>query len=250
MARASAERIAAVFVEVADTLVADFDLVEFLQVVTTRSSQLVDAVAAGLLLSDDRGRLQFMAASSTGAETLELFQVQADQGPCQDAFRTGEPVVNADLAAAGHRWPDFAPRAVRAGFRSVHAFPLRLRGEIVGALNLFGTDTGELAPSDVLVVQALADIATIGLLQERAIRRGEELTAQLQTALDTRVVIEQAKGAVAQLQGIGVDEAFELIRTHARRHQLHLGDVARAVLHRPTAVPELTVPRSSRPAGS
>jgi len=184
----SADRLAEVFVEVADTLVDEFDLIEFLQMLTSHTSDLIEARAAGLLLADGRDRLQLMAASDERTEMLELFQVQAVEGPCQDCYRGGSAVVNADLAEAGDRWPRFAPKAVAAGFRSVHAFPLRLRTETIGALNLFGTDTGRMEPTDIRVVQALADVATIGLLQERTIRRNEVLSEQLQTALNSRIV--------------------------------------------------------------
>jgi hypothetical protein len=231
-----AERLAEVFVEVADTLVDEFDLVEFLHMVTGQVTSLVDVAAAGLLLADHEGRLQVMAASDEKAKLLELFQLQAQEGPCLDAFRTGVAVMTDDLDGARSTWPLFSPRALAAGFGSVYAFPLRLRTERLGALNLFGTGVGTVAPADIGIVQALADVATIGLLQERAIRRGEVLTEQLQGALNSRIVIEQAKGGLAQRLGITVDEAFDLLRTHARRHHLKLGDVALAVLRDPTSL--------------
>jgi transcriptional regulator with GAF, ATPase, and Fis domain len=226
----SVDRLAKVFVEVADTLVDEFDLIEFLHLVTSRTTELVTTGAAGLLLADHRGRLQFMAASSEEARLLELFQVQIHEGPCQDAFRSGAPVLNADLSSADDRWPSFAPRAVSAGYLSVHAFPLRLRSEVIGALNLFGSGHGELDPDDARIIQALADVATIGILQERSIHRGEVLTEQLQSALNSRVVIEQAKGVVAQLHDVTVAEAFDLLRTYARRTRQRLVDVAAAVV--------------------
>ena len=233
MTTVSAERLAKIFVEVSDTLVDEFDLIDFMHMLTARTADLVNATAAGLLLADQRGRLEFMAASDENAALLELFQVQNQEGPCLDAFRTAAPVVNADLRAATGRWPRFAPRATAAGFRSVHAFPLRLRSEVIGALNVFGADAGGLDDADVPIVQALADVAAIGLLQERAIRRGEILTEQLQGALNSRVVIEQAKGAVAQAHGVGVDEAFRLIRGFARRHNRRLSEVAHTVVSDP-----------------
>jgi GAF domain-containing protein len=239
MTMVPAERVAEVFVEVADTLVDEFDLIEFLQMVTTHSSELVGAASAGLLLVDGEGRLQLMAASDERAKMLELFQIQAHEGPCQDCFHHGVPVINADLRKASGVWPRFAPQAVEAGFRSVHAFPLRLRKRVIGALNLFGTGPGQMGEADVRVVQALADIATIGLLQERAIRRGEVLTEQLQAALNGRIVIEQAKGVLAQLHGCSTDEAFAMLRDHCRSHGLRLGDVARAIATDPESVPEL-----------
>ena len=229
-------------VEVADTLVDEFDLIEFLQRVTQHTSELVQAESAGLLLADHHGRLQLMAASDERAEMLELYQVQAQQGPCQDCYRHGEPVIDADLAAAGNLWPQFAPRAVAAGFRSVHAFPLRLRQTVIGALNLFGNEVGTMSPADARVIQALADIATIGILQERAIRRGEVLTEQLQSALNSRVVIEQAKGVLAQIHGVTTDDAFDLLRSYARSRQQRLGDVAAAITEDPTSLPDLTTP--------
>lgn len=240
MSTVSPQRLAEVFVEVADTLVDEFDLIEFLQMVSGHTSDLVDAHAAGMLLVDPRGRLQLMAASNEQAQMLELFQLQAHEGPCQDCFRDGIPVVNADLRTASDRWPVFAPRAVAAGFQSVHAFPLRLRQKVIGALNLFGTDVGEMAEEDARVVQALADVATIGLLQAQAIRRGEVLTEQLQSALDSRIVIEQAKGALAQIHGGSPDQAFERMRGYCRRHQARLSEVATAVVNDPSSVPELT----------
>lgn len=238
----SAERLAEVFVQVADTLVDEFDLIEFLQMVTSQTSELVDARDAGLLLADHQGRLQLMAASDERTQMLELFQVQTVEGPCQDCYRQGEPVVNADLRDAADRWPKFAPRAVEAGFRSVHAFPLRLRKDVIGALNLFGDDVGQMERSDIQVVQAFADVATIGLMQERAVRRGEVLSEQLQAALNSRIVIEQAKGALAQIHSATTDEAFSRLRAFSRRNNLRLGDVASSVITDPSRYPELTAP--------
>src|SRR4051794_3130359 len=142
MTTVSAERLAAIFVEVADTLVAEFDLLEFLHTLTERAAGLVDAAAVGLMLADQRGRLEFMAGSDENVRLVELFQLQNQEGPCLDAYRTGKPVINVDLEAAVGRWPQFVPRAMAAGFRSVHAFPLRLREQVVGALNVFGNTTG------------------------------------------------------------------------------------------------------------
>jgi GAF domain-containing protein len=236
----SAQRLARVFVEVADTLIDEFDLIEFLQLLATRTADLLDASPVGLLLADQRGRLEFMAASDESVKSLELFQVQSQEGPCQDAFRSGEPVINVDLQQAASRWPRFAPVAVGAGFLSVHAFPLRLRAERIGAMNVFSTHVGgRLDESDIAIVQALADVASIGLLQERAISRGERLTEQLQGALNSRIIIEQAKGAVSQHKSVSVDEAFTLIRSYARNKGLRLGDVARAIISDPHHMPEL-----------
>ena len=234
------DRLAEVFVEVADTLVDDFDVIEFLESLTRRTAEVSDTASAGLLLTDPHGRLQYMASSATSVKMLELFQLQYQEGPCLDCFRTGAAVVNTDLHQAGERWPLFAPRAVAAGFQSVHAFPLRHRQKVIGALNLFGTDTGHLEGTDVRIIQSLADIATIGLLQERTIRSAEILTEQLQSALNSRITIEQAKGVLARTHGIGVDEAFERMRVYARAHHQRLGDVASAVITDPGRHPELT----------
>lgn len=235
-----AEKLASTFVEVADTLVADFDVVEFLHLVTTRAAELTGASAAGILLADAGGRLQFMAASDERSTFLELFQVQAQQGPCQDAFARGQVVVDVDLTRASPRWPRFAPRAAAAGYRSVHAFPLRLRSELIGAMGLFATEVGRMDDDDLRIVQGLADVATIGLLQQRAVHRGDVLSAQLQGALDSRVVVEQAKGAIAQHRGVSVDDAFDLMRSYCRGNGLRLGEVARAVAAGSSDHPDLT----------
>lgn len=245
MTTIASDRLAEVLVDVADTLVDEFDLIDFLQRVTTHASDLVAARICGLMLADHRGRLQLMAASEERAEMLELFQVQAEEGPCQDAYRTGNPVIVTDLHAMEDRWPQFAPQAVAAGFQAVHAFPMRLRGQVIGALNMFGVEAGPMDEADVRVVQALADIATIGLLQQRAITRGELLTEQLQGALNSRIVIEQAKGVLAQLHAESPDEAFVRMRSYCRRHGLELGKVALAVTTDPTSLSELTRPSST-----
>jgi transcriptional regulator with GAF, ATPase, and Fis domain len=246
MTMLSVERIAEVLVEVADTLVDEFDLIEFLHMVVRHTSEVANADAAGILLADHHGRLQLMAATDGRTKMLELFQLQAHEGPCQDCFRERQPVIQADLTAAD-QWPHFAPHAVAAGFRSVHAFPMRLRDEVIGALNLFGRAAVRMPPADARVVQALADVATIGLLQERAIRQGEVLSEQLQTALNSRMAVEQAKGVLAQIHSVSPVEAFELMRAYCRRHRLRLGDVARTVTEDPARLPELTGRRP--PAG-
>jgi len=230
MPMVSAQRLAEVFVEVADTLVDEFDVIEFLQLVSRRTAELLDAGAVGVLLADQHGDLQFMAASDERARMLELFELQHLEGPCRDAFSAGVAIYAPDVRAEQERWPQFVPRVLAAGFGSVHAVPMRLRGEVIGALNLFGRRTGEFDVADARIVQALVDVATIGLLQERAIRRAEVLTEQLQGALNSRVVIEQAKGALAQIRRISVDEAFELMRTYARRNGRRLSVVAQAVV--------------------
>lgn len=214
------------FVDMADTLVDDYDVVEVLHRLAGYCVSLLGATAAGLLLSDQQGGLQVMAASNERTRLLELLQVQADEGPCLDAYRSGEPIHVDDLAASADRWPVFTSEALAEGFHSVQAVPLRLRGQVIGALNLFGRETGPLAPQNLKVARALADTATIGILQERAIRRGEVLTEQLQRALTSRVVIEQAKGVLAHAGRVPVGEAFEALRSYCRTRNLRLGEVA------------------------
>lgn len=239
MSVVSTERFAAVIAEVADTLVDEFDLLEFLHAVTGHAAELVNAAAAGLMLADVHGRLHFVAASEEAAETLELFQVQNREGPCLEAFTSGAPVISASLGQAADRWPQFAPRAVAAGFGAVHALPMRLRDTVIGALNVFTAQERRLESAELAVVQALADVATIGLLQERAIRRGALLAEQLEGALTSRVIIEQAKGAIAQVHGVTVDVAFEALRSYARRNHRNLTDLARACLSDPRQFPDL-----------
>jgi transcriptional regulator with GAF, ATPase, and Fis domain len=236
----SSERLAETFVEVADTLVADFDVVDFLTVVAERAVELSDASTAGLLLADERGLLRFVAASTESAGVVDLFQVEQEEGPGQDCYRLGRPVTHADLGRAGAEWPVFGPRAVEVGFASVHAFPLRHGAAVLGALTLFGSRSGVVAAEAPRIVQALADIATIGLLQHQTIARGELLTGQLQQALNSRVTIEQAKGALTQLRGVDPDAAFGMLRTYSRNNHHRLTDVASAVLKDPASHPELT----------
>lgn len=226
----SPEQLSDVFVEIADTLVADFDLVDFLQHLTDRAADISSAGAVGLLLTDYRGGLRFMASSNDSGRALELFELQHSEGPCLDCYRTKRPVVNADLRHAGDRWPRFAPAATELGFESVHAFPMRLRENTIGALNLFGSANHRFEPGEVRIVQALTDVATIAILQERNISRAEALTEQLQGALNSRIVIEQAKGALAQREGVTIDVAFEIIRSRARASQQRIADVAAKVL--------------------
>ena len=228
----SNERLTELFVEVADTLVADFDIIDFLHTLTDHAAAVSGAEAVGLMLADHHGQLRYVAASNETGKMLELFQLQNQEGPCLDCYSSQAPVVNADLSSANDRWPNFAPKAIAAGFQSVHAFPMRLRGTTIGALNLFGHADVEFEELDVRVVQALADVATIALLQERAIARSEALTEQLQGALNSRIVIEQAKGALAQTEGSSPAEAFELLRAEARSSRRRLVDVASDVLDR------------------
>lgn len=218
------------FVEVTDTLVDDFDLVEFLHNLTTKAAIVSGAASVGLVLTDHQDRVRFMASSNEEGKMLELFQIQSNDGPCLDAILSGRPVVNADLGDASEHWPLFAPAARAAGFQSVHAFPMRVRDQTIGALNIFGTDKMHFDPDDVRAVQALADVATIAILQERMRHEAEIVTEQLQTALNSRIVIEQAKGALARAEDVSTSEAFEIMRRTARSTGRRLHDIAFAIV--------------------
>jgi hypothetical protein len=217
-------------VELADTLVEDFDVVELFARLTDRCVETLDVAAAGLMLLSPRGELQVVASSSDQIRVLELFEVQADEGPCPDSFRSGTQVACPDLLDADEAWPGFVPLATGAGFRSVHALPMHLRERTIGALNLFLTEPGGLAPADVAAAQAFADVATIGILQHRSALDYQALNAQLNQALTSRIVIEQAKGMISERTGVNMEAAFGRLRRHARNHNLLLADVARQVV--------------------
>jgi GAF domain-containing protein len=220
------QRIVETFVEFADTLVTDFDVVDVLHRVAERCVELLDCVEAGVLIADPVGGLRVMASSSERTDALELLQIQNDEGPCFECYRNGELVRSADLNADATRWPVFAPAAVSAGFGSVHAVPMRARGTTIGGLNLFRSQPGRLAPPDVPVAQGMADIGAIGLLYERRSRETHDTVSQLQRALRSRVVIEQAKGLLAERLQVNMDEAFACLRGYARDHRMQLSRVA------------------------
>ncbi|PPK65166.1 GAF and ANTAR domain-containing protein [Actinokineospora auranticolor] len=233
------------FVRMADTLVDDYDVVEMLHELVGYCVSLLDSAAAGLVLSDQRGGLQVLASSTDETRLLELFQVQIREGPCLDCIGAGEPVRVPDLAAERARWPRFVPQAVSRGFAAVHAIPMRLRQNTIGALNLFDHGVGAMAEQDLLVARALADIATIGILHERAIRRGEVLTEQLQTALNNRITIEQAKGVLAHAGRLDMHQAFQALRAYGRSRNALVSEVAHQVVTgviTPAAVLTLSAP--------
>ncbi len=225
------QRIVAAFVELADPLAADFDVVEFLHRLAERCVELLDCAEAGLLLADAAGLLRVMASSSERADALELLQSQNHEGPCHECYHRGEPVFSDDLEADVGRWPTFSPAALRSGFRSVQALPMRVRGETVGALNLFRSQPGRLEAPDLPLGQGLADVAAVALVQERVARESREVIAQLQEALTSRVVIEQAKGVLAERGQIDIDAAFARLRAHARHSNRRLSDVARDLIN-------------------
>jgi GAF domain-containing protein len=235
------------FVALTDTMVDDYDAIDLLDRLIGFCIELLPADAAGIVLGDARQELRVVAASSEAAELMELLQLQSDEGPCLDCFQTGAPVSIADLAGAADRWPRFvAAVAERGQFRAVHALPLRLRGEAIGALNLFDREPRSLPDRDLALGQALADVATIGILQERAIRRAEIVNEQLQIALTSRVTIEQAKGVLSQYFGNDVDAAFDRLRRYARSRNEKLAHVAAQVVRRELDPAVFTASPSSR----
>ena len=216
----------------ADTLIADFDVIDFLSTLVERAKELTDASEVGLMLTDPQGHLRVMASSTYRMRMVELFELQSSQGPCFDCFRSGDAIVNVDLDLEGtlDRWPVFTPMARTAGFQVVHALPMRVRSEVIGAANVFHATRVTMSDRDVHLAQALTHIATIGILQERAVRSATGLSKQLQYALKARVVIEQAKGIVAEHAGVDMDTAIAWLRTYSRNQNLRLADVALAIV--------------------
>ena len=219
------------FVELADTLVDDFDVVDLMDSLVTTCSEVLHTAAAGLMLKDGKGNLHVVASSNEETRLLELMQLQNAEGPCLDSVRHARAVTADDLQAEQSRWPRFVPAALSAGYRSVHAMPLRLRDETIGSLNLFHSGPAALTLEEQRIAQAFADVATIGVLQHRAVERASELANQLQNALDSRVVIEQAKGVLAERGGLDVATAFERLRFHARNTNRRLVVVAQDVVN-------------------
>lgn len=238
--------LATTFVDLADTLVADFDVVDFLHTLVTRSVELLDANAAGIMLADQRGGLRVMASSTEEVRLLELYELQNDEGPCLDCFRSGTPVASVDLPAMRGSWPVFTARLEELGFNSAQAIPMRLRSETIGALNLFRTEPGGLTEADLGIGQAMAHVATVGLIQERAIAAKELLAEQLQAALSSRVLIEQAKGVLAERTGLQMDEAFHVMRGYARSHSRRLSEVAARIIEGSIDKDLLRTPRRKR----
>jgi len=240
------QRLSEVFVELADTLVADFDVVDFMTLLTVRCVEVLGATEAGVLLADPGTTLRSVASSHETARLLDLYELQAQEGPCLDCYRTGQRVVNHQLAGDEQPWPRFSAHARSLGFDTVHALPLRLRGEVIGAMmNVFTVGEQHLDQAEVAIGQALADVATIGLLHQRSIREAAQLTEQLQAALTSRVVIEQAKGMLAEREGVDMELAFEILRTYSQNTNQKLSLVAQLLLDR-TLSPDVLRGRSPR----
>ncbi len=218
-------------VEMADTLVDDYDVVDLLTGLTARCVNLLGVSAAGVMLASPAGGLGLVASSSEAMRLLELFELQEEEGPCLDAFRSGERVNQEGLRGGSGRWPSFSAAAVQAGFQSALALPLRLREVTLGALNLLSTSTAPIEEADIIVARAFADLATLSILQHRASTEAQQLNEQLSSALTSRIVIEQAKGVISERAGIGLAEAFGRMRNYARHHNLRLTDVAQAAVN-------------------
>ncbi len=232
ISEARESRLASAFVLLADTMVVGYDVVELLQNLVDTCAELLDASAAGILLANSENDLEVVAATSEKSRLVEMMQAQSGLGPCVQCYTTGVAVAVSDIAALDDRWSDFRTEALEQGFRSVHAVPMRLRETTIGALGLFRAVTGELTPEHASVAQGLADVATIGILHERALRESDIAQQQLQYALNSRVVIEQAKGVVAQTRGVDMEEAFAILRAYARSNGESLRDVANRVVER------------------
>ncbi|MGW8377656.1 GAF and ANTAR domain-containing protein [Streptomyces sp. ODS28] len=237
-------RLAPAFVELADSLVNDFDLIDFLTLLTDRCVGTLGVAATGVLLADREGVLRVLASSSDDVRLIELLQLQNDSGPCLTCYRTGKPVTVPDLSQQSERWPRFAEDSRKRGFTGVQALPMRLRHQVIGALNLFHTTARPHDPEVSELAQALADVATISVLQQRAAQDRDLVNRQLETALGTRVVIEQAKGKLAERYGIGMDEAFVLLRGYARSNNRRLTELAAAFVSGAETLPDL---RPSQP---
>ncbi|MFC5931056.1 ANTAR domain-containing protein [Cryobacterium melibiosiphilum] len=227
-----ASRVSEAFVKLTDALVGQFDVLDVLHTLVEQSVELLDATAAGLLLADPSGHLQVLASTSEASQLVEVLQSQAGVGPCVDSYKTGKVVTLADIQADGDRYPDFQAAALSQGFQSVHAIPMRVRPRTIGALNLFRMEKGEMTADDASIGQALADVATISILQERTFRENTMVNEQLQRALTSRILIEQAKGVIAQRSSVDMDEAFSRLRAYARSNNEAMHDTARSVINR------------------
>lgn len=228
--RSREDRLVETFVNVADSLVAEYDIVDLLQTLVDECADIFDASAAGILLVAPDGGLEVVVSTNESSDFLGIVQAKSGDGPCVEAITTGRAVSIDDLEAVDAQWSYFADQALRSGYRSIHAIPMRLRDATIGSLNLFRATTGHLGEADIVAAQALADVATISILQERALRESDLARQQLQRALDSRIVIEQAKGVLAQRHGIDMGSAFDLIRRHARSTHLRLGQAAEDIV--------------------
>jgi hypothetical protein len=226
------ERLLATFAKLADTLVDSYDVVDLLQLLVDSCCDLLDVTEAGILLQDAPGELDVVASTSESSRLVEAMQLSAQNGPCIESYLTGRVVDVPDIAASPERWARFRESALEQGFRSAYAIPMRLRATTIGTVNLLRDHVGELDASDILAARAFADVATIGILHQRSNRENEVIAQQLRTALNSRIVIEQAKGVVAHTRNVSIDQAFDLIRSYARSNRLGLSEVAARLVDR------------------
>lgn len=233
-------RLNTALIAAADTLITDFDVLELLHTLVERCTSIIDIDAGGLMLVDGNGQLQLMTSTSTTADLVEIVQLNADRGPCIDCFTTGTAVSVPNIQHTDGRWPEFQKAAMQNGFFSAHATPLKLHGRVIGTMNLFANKRGALTEHDVAVAQALSDVVTIGILQEQVVRDGNILAAQLNRALDSRILMEQAKGIVSQTVSLTMDQAFAAIRTHARNNNLTIRAVAAGINDRTISIDTIT----------
>jgi GAF domain-containing protein len=236
----------ATLVELADNLVDNFDVIDVLTMLSDRCVETIDVDAAGVMLASPGGELQFIASSSESMRVLELFQIQADEGPCVDCFKDGLAIVDRALTDPDDRWPRFSPMALALGFNSVHCLPMRLRGRTIGALNLFRTEQGSIDADDIALAKGLADVATIAILQHQTSINAQTLNDQLSKALNSRIIIEQAKGMISQATRCDMDQAFSRLRAHARNRNEGLTDVATSVVVNVLDIDELDFPAAPR----
>ena len=244
MTSAREARLFATFATLADTLVADYDVVELLQTLVESCRDLLDVTDAGILLAESSGGLELVASTSEATRLVEVIQLAAEGGPCIECYRTSQPVSVPDLTVAVPEWHEFQRAALGSGFTAIDAIPMRLRDVTIGTLNLLRAAPGPAAPEDLMSAQAFADVATIGILHQRSLTDSRALAAHLKTALDSRVRIEQAKGVVSYTANVPVEEAFELIRSYARNRGLRLSDVAERLVRRELSI---TAPDPERP---
>lgn len=227
------------FVAVADTLTTDFDVVDLLHTLVEQCVGIVDKDSGGLMLLGGGGELELMTSTSEAADFVEMMQLAAAAGPCIDCFHSGTAVSVPDIEKSQGRWPAFEKAALQHGFHSAHATPMRLRGQVIGTMNMFSARTGALSDRDAALAQALTDVATIALLQDRGVQDGNLLAEQLHRALDSRILIEQAKGMIAHSLSISMDAAFAVLRTHARNNNVTIRSVADAISSRTLDVASL-----------
>ncbi|MET0672864.1 MAG: GAF and ANTAR domain-containing protein [Microbacterium pygmaeum] len=220
------------FATLADTLVDDYDLVDLLQTLVDTCRDVLDMSAAGILLADEHGELELVASTSEASRLVEMMQLSAAAGPCIESFHSGRRVAVAEIADGPDAWARFRVSALEQGFHAVDALPMRLRNHTIGTLNLLRTSAGLAPEEDIVAAQAFADVATIGILHERSLRESAVLAEQLQNALNSRVIIEQAKGVISQVRGVPIEEAFQLMRDYARSRGLGLSVVATRIVDR------------------